>query len=131
MLYESARKALNAQHDITQKEMAEACGVSESTISRYLSGRVTPPADIAEKMAALLQGDPSESAAPEDPPPPRAEDPSRIHTDEELLKIYMWIIDRQQKEKRHLFACLELLVVVLFVLIFIDIFNGNVGWLRH
>ena len=131
MLYESARKALNAQHDIPQKEMAEACGVSESTISRYLSGRVTPPADIAEKMAALLQGDPSESAAPEDPPPPRAEDPLRIHADEELLKIYMWIIERQQKEKRHLFACLELLVVVLFVLIFIDIFNGNVGWLRH
>ena len=42
MLYESARKALNAQHDITQKEMAEACGVSESTISRYLSATSSP-----------------------------------------------------------------------------------------
>lgn len=122
MGFESARRALNDQREITQKKMAELCGVSESTISRYLSGQSVPPADIAEKLAALLPDEPAAPGSGADPP---------VQTDRELLRLYMWIIEHQQKEKHRLFLCLEILVAFVLVFLLIDVFNGNVGWLRH
>lgn len=42
------------------REIAEACGLSDSTVARYLSGKSTPPIDIAQKILQYL-----DDAAPE------------------------------------------------------------------
>lgn len=41
---------------LTLAELAEMCGISESSASRYINGKVSPPADIAEKILQVLGG---------------------------------------------------------------------------
>ena len=50
-------KPLWDQSEMTLAQVAEICGTSESSMSRYLSGKITPPADIAEKIIAVLGGE--------------------------------------------------------------------------
>ena len=49
-------KPLWDKSDLTLQQLAELCNISESSASRYLNGKVNPPADIAEKMLELLGG---------------------------------------------------------------------------
>jgi transcriptional regulator with XRE-family HTH domain len=55
-----------ARRGWTQKELAERAGITESAVSRYLSGRRTPRLEALRAMAAAF-GDPAE-----DPRDPRA-----------------------------------------------------------
>lgn len=49
-------------------DLAERCNISESSASRYLNGRIVPPADIAERILQVLSADIVATAAPEDKP---------------------------------------------------------------
>jgi transcriptional regulator with XRE-family HTH domain len=49
---------------MTQKELAETIGCSESKITRIETGRVTPSRELLERIAAVLDV-PSESLAAE------------------------------------------------------------------
>ena len=40
---------------LSQKELAEMCGIEQSHVSRYESGRVSPSLDAAEELAAALR----------------------------------------------------------------------------
>lgn len=49
-------KPLWDKSPLTLMQLAEHCNISESSASRYINGKTTPPADIAEKMLLLLGG---------------------------------------------------------------------------
>jgi transcriptional regulator with XRE-family HTH domain len=42
---------------LTLAELAEKCNISESSASRYLNGKIIPPADIAERILEVLGAD--------------------------------------------------------------------------
>ncbi len=46
--------ALCEEKDIKQKELAEAIGVTEATMSRYINDKRTPKGESAAKMATIL-----------------------------------------------------------------------------
>lgn len=50
--------------ELTLAQLADRCNISESSASRYLSGKINPPADIAEKILEMLGGAPP--ATPEE-----------------------------------------------------------------
>lgn len=50
-------KPLWDRSELTLAQVAECCNISESSASRYLNGKVTPPVDIAEKIIAVLGGE--------------------------------------------------------------------------
>lgn len=56
-------KPLWDRSPMTLAELAELCGISESSASRYLSGKVSPSADIAERILQVLGGTPEPSEA--------------------------------------------------------------------
>ena len=61
-------KPLWDRSTLTLAELAELCNISESSASRYLSGRIVPPADIAERILQVLGKDITSSALPEEKP---------------------------------------------------------------
>jgi len=47
-------KGLMAEKSVTQKELAKVTGISESSISRYLSGELEPRMDILSNISHAL-----------------------------------------------------------------------------
>lgn len=54
---ERMREAMSA-NDLNNRELAKRCGLSEASISRYLSGNMTPRVRAISKMAQALHVDP-------------------------------------------------------------------------
>ena len=50
-------KPLWDRSTLTLAELAEKCNISESSASRYLNGKIVPPADIAERILEVLGAD--------------------------------------------------------------------------
>lgn len=50
-------KPLWDRSTLTLAELAERCNISESSASRYLNGKIVPPADVAERMLEVLSAD--------------------------------------------------------------------------
>jgi transcriptional regulator with XRE-family HTH domain len=61
-------KPLWDRSTLTLAELAAKCNISESAASRYLNGKISPPADIAELILEVLGADIVTAAAPEDKP---------------------------------------------------------------
>lgn len=61
-------KPLWDRSTMTLAELAAKCNISESSASRYLNGRISPPADIAELILEVLSADIVTTPAPEDKP---------------------------------------------------------------
>ena len=97
------------ENDMTQKELASKIGVTEVTISRYVTGERTPQTDIIVKIADALhsttdyllgrtevQNQPETSAAhrvsdPMSDLPPEALD--------ELEKLKQYVLSKYRKDK--------------------------------
>ena len=47
-------KPLWDRSSLTLAELAERCNISESSASRYLSGKIVPPADVADLILEIL-----------------------------------------------------------------------------
>ena len=58
MQFHHRAKALKLRKGLTAKAVAEACDVTESTLSRYLKGASVPPEDIARKIMQYLNSQP-------------------------------------------------------------------------
>ena len=58
MFKEKVKELMN-QQNITQKELAELSGITEASVSRYLSGERTPRIDIVINFAKDLKVDSS------------------------------------------------------------------------
>lgn len=53
---------------MTLAELAEQCHISESSASRYLNGKSSPPADVAEQILQVLGADIVTPPAPDEKP---------------------------------------------------------------
>ena len=58
MPFVSQVKPLWDKSGLTLAQLADLCNISESSASRYLSGKVIPPADTAEKILEVLGAPP-------------------------------------------------------------------------
>ena len=58
MSFSEQIKPLWDKTELTLQQVAERCNISESSASRYINGKISPPADIAEKMLLVLGGEP-------------------------------------------------------------------------
>ena len=61
-------KPLWDRSSLTLAELAERCNISESSASRYLNGKIVPPADIAERILEILGADIVTTPGPEEKP---------------------------------------------------------------
>lgn len=61
-------KPLWDRSTLTLAELAEQCHISESSASRYMSGKIVPPADIAERILQVLSADIVTEPTPETQP---------------------------------------------------------------
>ena len=61
-------KPLWDRSTLTLAELAEQCHISESSASRYLNGKSSPPADVAELILEVLSADIVTSPTPEEKP---------------------------------------------------------------
>ena len=50
-------KEILAQRGITLKDFAQMSGISQSNLSNYLNGNISPTLDTLKKMAAFLEMD--------------------------------------------------------------------------
>lgn len=81
-------KPLWDRSTLTLAELAERCNISESSASRYLNGKIVPPADIAELILEVLGADivaesaPDGKTQPSIPPVPPALQIWEVYKDE-------------------------------------------------
>ena len=61
-------KPLWDRSTLTLAELAAQCNISESSASRYLNGRISPPADVAERILEVLSADIVTPPVPEEKP---------------------------------------------------------------
>lgn len=136
MAFSDKAKALKEKSDLSLKEIAARSGISESMVSRYINGVSIPREDIAQRLLDVLGG-----ALPE-----AEESDQDMQTALTMIKeLYEARINDMrteiddlkervvhEKREKWIFFCLLVLVVsFVFVLFFVDITNGNVGWFRH
>ena len=121
MTFSERAKPLKDKSSMTLAEIAEECNISESMVSRYINGKIVPPADIAEKMLELLGGATQEQK--------QESDDMGIGIDR-ISAMYENQIKVLQREKYFLAG----LVIVLFIVILylcIDALHGNWGFFQY
>ena len=108
-------RAMRMKSPLTLREIGEQCNVSESMVSRYISGAAKPPDDVAEKILEVLRNS--------------EQDDDRgiyaAHIDD-LRRL----IRQQQREKRVLFGIL-LFFMLLTLLLYLDATHGDWGVVRY
>ena len=108
-------RAMRMKSPLTLREIGEQCNVSESMVSRYISGTVKPPDDVAEKILEVLRN--SEQA-----------DDKGIYAAhiDDLRRL----IRQQQREKRILFGIL-VFFMVFTLLLYLDSAHGDWGVIQY
>lgn len=108
-------RALRMKSPLTLREIGEQCNVSESMVSRYISGAAKPPDDVAEKILEVLRNS--------------EQDDDRCvcaaHIDD-LRRL----IRQQQREKRVLFGII-VFFLVFTLLLYLDATHGGWGAIRY
>ena len=134
MTFSERAKPLKDKSKLTLSEIAVACNISESMVSRYINGQIVPPEDIARKILEFL-GDSTQEKENEDMQAAlmmiKEVYESRIadlHTSILDLKDQIHI---EKKEKWLFFTLLVIVVIFVFALFYVDLTNGNIGWFRH
>ena len=137
MEFAQRAKALFDKGNLTQRELAEICGVSESMISRYLSGAVTPKEDIARKILEALGADePKIDIEGADDMRAALTMLSKVYEDR-IADIWKTVADlkielrTEKREKWTFFVLLCVVVTFVFALFWVDLTNGKVGWYRY
>ena len=108
-------RAMRMKSPLTLREIGEQCNASESMVSRYISGAVKPPDDVAEKILEVLRN--SEQA-----------DDKGIYAAhiDDLRRL----IRQQQREKRILFGIL-VFFMVFTLLLYLDSAHGDWGVIQY
>lgn len=122
---------LKEQAKITNRDLATAAGVAESTLSRYLSGRVQPPYEVGAKILQVLR-----DAAAADPAPGSKNDWG-VELPTQMADVYerrimdlKRIIRLERREKHLVMVLLVTLLVFACLLVAADVLLGNMGWIR-
>ena len=136
MTFSERAKPLKEKSRLTLSDIASACNISESMVSRYINGSVVPPEDIARKILAFLEeGAQSNKEGGADMQAALAV--VREIYEERIKDLWKNVSDlkeqirHEKREKWIFFALLTLVVVFVFALFYVDLSNGNVGWFRH
>lgn len=136
MTFSERAKPLKEKSRLTLSDIASACNISESMVSRYINGSVVPPEDIARKILAFLEeGAQSNKEGGEDMQAALAV--VREIYEERIKDLWKNVSDlkeqirHEKREKWIFFALLTLVVIFVFALFYVDLSNGNVGWFRH
>lgn len=131
--FSATARRLKSQSDITIRALAEACCVSESTLSRYLNGQIVPPKETADRMIQTLR-----AARVMDDPSLRIESEDAGHALERIEKVYLERIQDIQatiayecRQKRAYFIVMLAIICLFLAVTTVDVLNGNVGWFRH
>ena len=138
MPFAAKAKALYCKANLSQKEIAKLAGVSESMVSRYLSGETVPKEDVAERiLEVLLKAVPDEEHPCPEPVKKQESPDMRIALDS-LTRAYNDHIDelrtalkRERKEKWIFIGMVCAVVCAVFLILVIDLTNGHVGWYRY
>ena len=108
-------RAMRMKSPLTLREIGEQCNVSESMVSRYISGAAKPPDDVAEKILEVLRNS--------------EQDDDRgvcaAHIDD-LRRL----IRQQQREKRVLFGII-VFFLVFTLLLYLDATHGAWGVIQY
>ncbi len=150
-------KPLWDRSTLTLAELAAQCNISESSASRYLNGKISPPADVAERILQVLGGDIIAAAKPEEKPaaavPPVLQiwevykdqivtlQANHANHIEHLKESHKHHIDTLQvyhasqladlkRDKALLFVTVIALLALLIYFIF-DGFHGDWGFIRY
>ncbi len=128
-------KRIKARCNVSVTELAEACGVSKSSMSRYLSGEVDPPSSVADKAIAHLETARRATACFDDAKEEDAEMGALLDKIEamylERIKELLAHLDYERRQKRTYFIVMLAAISFIIILMLVDILNGNVGWFRH
>lgn len=132
-------KSLKNKKNLSNRELAEMTGLSESTISRIITGQTEPRfsdvAEIAKVIGASLDDLAGIQA-------PAAADAAclmtKIEHKEKLLessqvtiKVLTESSNRERHDKRALAIALAVLIAFLLTVVAVDLANGNIGWARY
>ena len=116
-------------------ELAAACGVSKSSMSRYLSGEVDPPSSIADKAIAHLETATRATECFDDAKEEDAEMGALLDKVESLylerIKELLEHLAYERRQKRAYFIVMLAAISFIIIVMLVDILNGNVGWFRH
>ena len=121
MTFSERAKPLKDKSSLTLAEIAEECNISESMVSRYINGKIVPPADIAEKMLELLGG-----AVPEQ----KQESDDMGVVIDRISAMYENQIKVLQREK-YVLAGLVIVLFIVILYICIDALHGNWGFFQY
>ena len=126
-------RRLKSQSDITIRELAETCYTSESTMSRYLSGRVVPPPDVAQRVIQALR-----SARYEDgPDTDGSSDDARLFfarlesVYEQRISGIRAAIEYERRQKRAYHAVMMIVLCLIVGVMTLDVLISTIGWFRH
>jgi transcriptional regulator with XRE-family HTH domain len=141
MPFYAKAKPLWDKSPLTLVQLANLCGISESSASRYLSGKVNPPADIADAILTALGGDVPERKE-EEPKvslqhireiyeaqiaAQQAEHQRRV---DHLQAVHDKHVAALQRDKRWLF-CTVLVLFAAMVYLFADALHGGWGLIQY
>ena len=115
MTFSEKARAMRMKSPLTLREIGEQCNVSESMVSRYISGAVKPTDDVAEKILEVLRN-------------------SEQYDDRGIYAAHIddlrRLIRQQQMEKRVLFGVLVFLLIFM-LLLYLDATHGGWGLVRY
>lgn len=135
MTFSEKAKPLKDKSKLTLAEIAVACNISESMVSRYINGQNIPPEDVARKILDFLN-----AAVPKEETKDNRQMLFYVTRDvyEARIADMQDIIEdlkkqaRDEKREKWIFILMfSIVVVFIFMLFYVDITNGNVGWFRH
>lgn len=124
-------KPLWDKSKLTLAQLAEVCNISESSASRYLNGKVNPPADVAEKILDILGGSSAMQEGDEEMQT-LVQHIREIYEAQiaAMLAEHMSRVADLRRDKRWL--AIAILVLVAFILyLFADGLNGHWGIFQY
>lgn len=136
MTFSERAKPLKEKSRLTLNEIASACNISESMVSRYINGSVIPPEDIARKILSLL-GDPEQTPKSQNQPTHGSPTMVREIYEDRIRDLWKTVdemkaqIRHERKEKWVAFGLLTLVILFVFILLYLDFTNGKIGWYRN
>lgn len=130
MAFHEKVKPLWDRSTLTLAQLADLCNISESSACRYITGKTTPPADIAEKMLIVL----------EEPVPPKGgQDPaSMVQQIREIYEAQIALLRAEhtsqlaslRRDKLFLFfAAMTMFTAMVYFCI--DALQGNWGLIQY
>ena len=138
MPFSEKAKALYSKGKLSQKDIAKLAGVSESMVSRYFSGETVPKEDVAEKILAVLAAAIPSEEPPPAPAPKKDESQDMKLVFDRVASVYEGRIAElkeelriERREKWAFISALGILIALAFVILFIDLTNGHIGWWRY